>query len=268
MVRELLRVISNPKKFIRIAAILAEQKIPSLFINYAYFMQGQMDINQKSRWHNKDFTKETGGYFIPNDQVKRTIVSLHSWDTVRKDMLILLLRTINERQIRGDLAELGVYRGFTAKLIHHYMPDRPLHLFDTFAGFDTRDILIEHKTTGIKETTRHFCDTNVDKVLKYIDMKNSNVKIYQGYFPDSAPKELGQRKFAFVHLDVDLYAPTMAGLEYFCRRISQGGFLVVHDYNAWPGVRRAMDEFFSDKVEKPIPMPDKSGSALIVKALV
>jgi hypothetical protein len=27
----------------------------------------------------------------------------------------------------------------------------------------------------------------------------------------------------------------------------------------------AVDEFFSDKPEMPVPMPDKSGSALIVK---
>jgi len=69
----------------------------------------------------------------------------------------------------------------------------------------------------------------------------------------------------FVHLDADLYDPTLSGLRFFYPRLSKRGILLVHDYNAWPGARRAVDEFFSALPELPIPMPDKSGSALIVK---
>lgn len=35
--------------------------------------------------------------------------------------------------------------------------------------------------------------------------------------------------------------------------------------NAWIGVRKAVDCFFKDKLELPVPMPDKSGSILIIK---
>jgi hypothetical protein len=43
------------------------------------------------------------------------------------------------------------------------------------------------------------------------------------------------------------------------------GIILVHDYNAWIGARKAVDDFFADKVELPVPMPDKSGSVLIIK---
>jgi hypothetical protein len=47
--------------------------------------------------------------------------------------------------------------------------------------------------------------------------------------------------------------------------MSVGGIIIVHDYNAWIGARQAVDDFFFDKSEIPVPMPDKSGSVLIVK---
>jgi O-methyltransferase len=59
--------------------------------------------------------------------------------------------------------------------------------------------------------------------------------------------------------------PALSGLHFFYPRMPQDGILVVHDYNAWPGACRAVDEFFADKPELPIAMPDKSRSAVIIK---
>ena len=78
-------------------------------------------------------------------------------------------------------------------------------------------------------------------------------------------KKLEQTIFSFVHLDADLFEPTKNGLEFFYPRVSSEGIILIHDYNAWPGCRKAVDEFFFLKKESPIPMPDKSGSAIIVK---
>jgi O-methyltransferase len=180
-------------------------------------------------------------------------------------MLILLLRTIAEKNIEGDIAELGVYKGYTAKLIHYYMPERKLHLFDTFEGFTDRSIVAEKENSDISISASNFADTSLDRVKVYISQKNSNVLYYKGYFPESIPENFNQLMFAFVHLDADLYEPTLEGLKFFYPRMSTRGLIVVHDYNAWPGARKAVDDFFSDKNELSIPMPDKSGSVLIVK---
>jgi O-methyltransferase len=70
-----------------------------------------------------------------------------------------------------------------------------------------------------------------------------NCVIKQGYFPES----LGglDEKFAFVHIDCDLYKPITAGLEYFYPRMNQGGYVVVHDfYNlSFPGAQSAVIDF-------------------------
>jgi O-methyltransferase len=46
-----------------------------------------------------------------------------------------------------------------------------------------------------------------------------------------------------------------------------GGFLIIHDYMSlyWDGVEKAINEFFADKPERFIPIPDKSGTIVIRK---
>jgi len=73
---------------------------------------------------------------------------------------------------------------------------------------------------------------------------------------------LKYKKFAFVHLDVDLYQSTQDCLEWFYPRMSRGGVIVSHDYlSATQGVKRVFDEFFADKPE---PILELSGSQCLV----
>jgi O-methyltransferase len=224
-----------------------------------------MDIDQRSWWHDSNFVSGSGGYFVPNDPTPRKVLPLEPWDTVRRDLIILLLREITVRNIKGHLAELGVYRGYSARVIHHYLPERKFYLFDTFTGFDKRDIKAEHVATGRKAEPVSFSQTGMERALKNICPQNGNIQVFPGYFPGSVPETLRDQQFAFVHLDADLYGPMLAGLSYFYEKMTPGGFILAHDFNSWPGSRKAVQEFFRDKPEVPIPMPDKSGSVLILK---
>ncbi len=244
---------SKLHKFIRDPSRHLARKIHPLFGGpHRFFLQSLMDIDPRSIWHNPQVPH---GFLIPEG---RRIADLHWWDRVRRDMLVLLLRDVIVRQVRGDFAELGVYRGLTARLIHQYAPERTLHLFDTFSGFDESDVE-EPSQSG------SFGDTSVKAVMRTIEPRGK-VIVHAGRFPATITPEIELIEFAFVHLDADLFEPTMTGLKFFYPRVPAGGVIVVHDYNAWPGARRAVDEFFADKREFPIPMPDKSGSAVIVKA--
>jgi O-methyltransferase len=236
-----------------------------MIANSGFYLQAKMDLDHKSWWHNLDFVSTHGGFFVPGDATPREVLALESWDTVRRDMIVLLLRELVARKIPGDMAELGVYRGMSARLIHHYLPERKLYLFDTFTGFDERDVKAELAATGRQTERTAFSQTGVKNALANIAVLNSNVEVFPGFFPESAPAFLTQKKFAFVHLDADLYDPILAGLGFFYGKVVPGGVILVHDYNSWLGARKAVTEFFRDKPETPIPMPDKSGSALIVK---
>lgn len=265
MIRQLKKLLRNPVRYAPVALKVAQQQLSYLFQHRSFFLQGQMDINPKSRWFSPEFVDRTGGFLPPADPVHRQISDLEPWDTTRRDMLILLLRMIVVRGVEGDLAELGVYRGFTARLIHHYLPERPLHLFDTFEGFNSRDVEAEKEKTSLVANAGHFGDTSLERARAYVGPVNQNVHFHKGLFPDSIPEGFGARRFALAHLDADLYEPITEGLRFFYPRMSPGGLIVVHDYNAWLGARQAVDDYFADKPEVPVPMPDKSGSALIVK---
>jgi O-methyltransferase len=179
-------------------------------------------------------------------------------------MLILALKDIIENDIQGEMAELGVYKGHTARLIHHYVPERKFFLFDTFSGFDEDDIRVEKTFHGDKYD--QFKDTNVRSVMKFIKPDNANVIPVIGMFPQSLPDGFDS-VFSFVHMDMDLYQPTLEALKYFYPRVSSGGYMIVHDYSniKWPGIRKAVDEFFNDKKEFPVYMPDNGGSVLVRK---
>jgi O-methyltransferase len=89
-------------------------------------------------------------------------------------------------------------------------------------------------------------------------------QIVKGHFPESIPGDIRNLVFAFVHIDSDLYQSVLDGLEFFHPRMSAGGIILIHDYNAWEGARLAVDYFYCQKSLKPIPMPDKCGSAVVV----
>jgi len=198
---------------------------------------------------------------VPSVLVK---LSRTSPDKTRFFNTWLQIERINKSGIPGAFAELGVYKGETARIIHQCDPSRKLHLFDTFQGFKSSD-LDQEEGDATAYTPRNFADTTIDKVKRTI-AGNENVVFYPGYFPEST-KGLQDEKFAFVHIDADLYNPIKAGLEYFYPRLSPGGMIVVHDYNEkWKGAMKAVDEFIKGIPEELIPVPDKDNSVMIVKS--
>ena len=175
----------------------------------------------------------------------------------------LQIERLREEKISGAFAEVGVYKGETARMIHAMDPSRRFHLFDTFEGFAQRDL--EHEVPDIeKSNSVDFSDTSAEVATKFID-GNENVLIHKGHFPGSV-ENLGEEAFAFVHLDADLYKPTIAALRYFYPKLQAGGVIIVHDfYNTWGGVKKAVEEFVATIPENAMPVADWQGSVLIVK---
>jgi O-methyltransferase len=179
-------------------------------------------------------------------------------DYIRYTTIALAVQRILSDKIEGAFAEAGVWRGYTSKFIHDLAKDRKFFLFDTFEGFPTQDL-------EVAEDNR-FKDTSVNAVLNHIG-DTRNIIIKQGYVPDTFAG-LENEKFAFVLLDLDLYTPTVASLEFFYPRLAAGGYLMVHDYNSkesnW-GCRRAIDGFLQNKRESIVEIPDICGSILFRK---
>ena len=143
-------------------------------------------------------------------------------------------------KIPGEIAEVGVYRGGSARLICEVKGDRSLHLFDTFAGLPKCSQWDPDFRTG-------GFSASFEQVSTYL-APFPGVHFHQGLFPETA-RGLEQTRFSFVHLDVDLYQSTKDALEWFYPRLNRGGILISHDYANAEGVRKAFDDFFADKQE-------------------
>ena len=182
---------------------------------------------------------------------------------IRTSSLELVTNEIYERGVQGAVAELGVFQGEFAKLINKAFPDRKLYLMDTFTGFDERDTKIE-KAEQFSTGDQDFSDTSIEKVMQKMTFKE-NCIIKKGFFPESIGDL--EEEFAFVSIDVDLYKPTIDGLNYFYQRLNPGGFIFIHDYNndQYKGIKRAVREFANEKKIVYFPLTDRCGSVVIAR---
>jgi hypothetical protein len=153
------------------------------------------------------------------------------------------------QKVAGDIAEVGVYKGGSARIICEVKGVRPLHLFDTFEGIPAVDSEKDGDTFQ-----RGQYAASLEEVQQFLRGYDS-IHFYKGIFPATA-KAVKEQKFSFVNLDVDVYRSTMAGLRFFYPRMNPGGIILSHDYcESTPGVKKAFDEFFSTKPEPIIEMP-------------
>ena len=194
---------------------------------------------------------------------RRRIIDRNYLDYIRLSTLELISHEINDNNIKGAVAELGVYKGKFARYINRYFPDRKLYLFDTFKGFDETDVKSELQNT-YSTGAQDFSNTSVKQVLSMMPFPDQCI-IKEGYFPDTA---IGlNEEFVFVSIDADLYEPIYNGLQYFYPKLKKGGYIFVHDYNndAYKGAREAVDKFCTENGLNKLPLPDSCGTAVIMK---
>jgi O-methyltransferase len=150
------------------------------------------------------------------------------------------------RPTPGAMAEVGVFRGGTTRLIADTVPEKPFHLFDTFDGMPETAPTIDRHDKG------DFAATSFESVREFL-RDHPHIVFHRGLFPTTTAG-LEHERFSFVHVDVDIYASVRSALEFFYPRVSPGGVLVFDDYE-WkdcPGVKQALDEFLRDKPERPL----------------
>lgn len=186
---------------------------------------------------------------------------LHVKDFNRMASLQLAAEDIKRRNIPGQVAEVGVYKGSFAAFINAMFPDRKLYLFDTFEGFDSRD-LADEQQRNLYSGGQDFSETSVELVLAELPHREQCIPC-KGYFPESAAHI--DERFAFVSLDTDLYAPIYSGLQYFYPRLNHGGVIFVHDFNnaLYPGAKEAVIAFCDEHMIGYAQLPDGGGTAVI-----
>lgn len=185
---------------------------------------------------------ETAGKIIQDGRVSLYFDRLY---TVYQILFNWNIRTKNGREVLNT-AEVGVYKGGTSYFIASIakqmgMPIRHF-CFDTFEGHAAEDINLSVETSHFPHA---FNDTSFDSVKDYLKYFE-NVSVHKGRIQDTA-HILKDSFMHFVHLDMDIYEPTLYALQFFNDRMVQGGVVLLDDYGfeTCPGIEKAVNEFLS-----------------------
>lgn len=118
---------------------------------------------------------------------------------------------LEELGVPGAAADLGAGYGDISWQINALMPNRKIYLFESFAGYNEKDI-----------------QKKKERLLGRMPYPEQ-AEIRQGKFPQTA-FELEDEMYAFVYIDTGLYSPTFSGIQYFFPRLNKGGVIVLSGY--------------------------------------
>jgi O-methyltransferase len=172
----------------------------------------------------------------------------------------------------GDVVECGCWHGHStlaiAKLMSAEEFSGKFHVFDSFEGglsdFGIKDessfrLSDEEKRAQIEQFRSDF--ESVGALMAPFTF----VELHRGWIPQIFASFV-PRPIRFLHVDVDMYEPTKASLEFFWDSVIEGGCIVIDDYNhaVFEGATRAVDEFLRSRTPRlfyRVPF----GSAFVIK---
>ena len=140
---------------------------------------------------------------------------------------------INEKNVKGDYLEFGVYKG--ASLIRFYnlfkeydLTDIRLFAFDAFKG------LPNSEGSVFREGEFFFPKGPFIKRIKKAGVNPERVIIVEGFFNESLTDTIKNvnnlSKAAIIHVDCDLYESTVDVLRFCQDLIQEGTILIFDDY--------------------------------------
>ena len=164
--------------------------------------------------------------------------------------------------VAGAFVECGVWRGgssLAAALTFQRLNDlRDLYLFDTFEGMpapgaDDVDLHGVHASHWWSADTQQRAARDHGATLddvRALLASYPNVTLVKGMVEDTIPAQAPDA-ISVLRLDTDFYESTKHELKHLWPRLQPGGILIVDDYGHFEGARKAVDEFFAERGERP-----------------
>ena len=176
-----------------------------------------------------------------------------------------ICRTVLERSVPGDFVECGVYAGAQVAVMARaimdfetdphfkdYVPGmypvtHRVHLFDSFAGIPPPGLHDHELAANVGgESACSLADVKAN--MKRWGVPDELLVYHPGLFQDTVPASTVPfteytyvESIAVLRLDGDLYSSTKVCLEHLYPLVSQGGWVIVDDFNL-SGCRKAVLE--------------------------
>jgi len=162
-------------------------------------------------------------------------------------VLLRELESILNRNISGDVVELGCYKGLTSlkiqQLLSSHGSSKRLFLYDSFAGLPNKTTQDE-SPVGVQFKAGELPAAKREVVNLFKRSGLSMPVIKKAWFYDLSPADLPD-KISLAFLDGDFYESVMDSLRLVWPKLSDCAVVIVDDYQneALPGAQKAVDEW-------------------------
>jgi O-methyltransferase len=173
------------------------------------------------------------------------------------------IQYVVRNRIPGDIVECGVWSGGSVLLAAHALKHfgdttRRIYLYDTFDGmskpssadrfWDNRPLL---PTWGhFQANGKHWAFGGTKEHVRDVVISSgypSELLIFVEGMVEATLPAVRPDTIALLRLDTDLYESTLHELMHLYPALSVGGILIIDDYGAYLGARRATDEYFNER---------------------
>lgn len=239
-------------------------------IIFNYLKSRGLEVSRK-----QDKLKEIEDY---ETEVKKHFPLINGYTMLNEARLVSLWEHVDyceKNKIAGSFVECGTWKGgavgFMALANMKYSNERRhLHLFDAFTEIcepnpdvdgeravnEMKPFLKDKKITGALEPVKGVYDSKggpgtleenkhlLEKIIKY---PAGYLHYHVGWFQDTLPVSANQvGKIAILRLDGDYYDSTKVCLEHLYKYVVTGGVIIIDDYGAYDGCKKAVDEFITN----------------------
>lgn len=176
--------------------------------------------------------------------------------------LINAVSYVSDNQIKGDIAECGVWRGgsmmtVALTLLARNDTSRNLYLYDTFEGMSAptdfdKSFDGESAKGQMEQIDGKWCYAGIEDVRQNIfstGYPKEKIHLIKGKVEDTIPQTIPEN-LALLRLDTDWYESTKHELIHLHPRLAAEGVLIIDDYGHWQGARKAVDEYFAEHKRK------------------
>ncbi len=201
-------------------------------------------------------------YSLPRDNVLQLA---EAWSMVSKGSIHNVFRLcmdVQKNKVPGCFVECGTWRGGCVIVMAYAAvqftiangEDASRNLRRKVWGFDSFEGLpkVTEKDGNPGQYTEGSLAVSIESVDHAIywtfRLRRENVYLVKGWFNTTLPRckdDMGP--IAVLRLDGDWYQSTMDTLTNLYDQVSVGGYVIIDDYGAWPGCRKATNEFFMSR---------------------
>jgi hypothetical protein len=225
------------------------------------------NLVKKNNWrpkHKHEFLS------LPVD-IENLIKSNSMLNDLRLINIIDCVNYLTKNNIKGDMAECGVWKGGGAAMIAYQLKTlnefRALHLFDAFDDICQPDANIDGDRAisdagGIQNAKGELKPISgvydrfggkgndeavFELITKGIGYPSNFVRMHKGWFQDTLPQVSNSiNEIALLRLDGDWYASTKVCLDYLFEKVVKGGIIIIDDYDCYEGCKKAVDEYITN----------------------